>query len=495
MDRIEKRLQAITSELARGFAFDPHRPPYPGIHAFRAEDAAIYFGRDAEVHSVIQRLDGRRTLGGARLLVIIGASGSGKSSLLQAGVLPQLVRRKRDWIVLPVLRPEKAPMEAIAKAIAHQLGKSDDWRSWKDRLSGPDAVHEVSELLKDLRIGEQSNATILLPLDQFEEVFTVSTSEERTTFLHLLADVLKPERDLPLMVLGTGRSDVLDGLIEAEGLPQLYETEALGPMPLDRVPRLVEGPAAVASLHVDPGLAERMAQDLESPEALPLLAHTLSFLYESSTPERRLSLANYEAVGDRDRGLNPIQNSVRRAGDQALERLKPTERQLSALRDAFVPHLVRVRLDDGKRVRQPARIIDLPTEAGELIKALVSARLLITRDGLVEVAHEALFKAWPTLNHWLTTSRGHCWAVHLTLSNARPSMSKCLRKRSSSSKAKFFSTCSRMKGLTANTPATRPTARPEMSSITRAWRQVIVTDCDTNLGGGSCQRRCSCNSG
>ena len=83
-------------------------------------------------------------------------------------------------------------MEAIAKAVAQQLGKPDEWRAWKERLTGPEAIREVAELLKDLRIGEQSNATVVLPIDQFEEVFTVSTSDERAAFLHLLAEALDP---------------------------------------------------------------------------------------------------------------------------------------------------------------------------------------------------------------------------------------------------------------------------------------------------------------
>src|SRR6185295_9945255 len=111
-------------------------------------------------------------------------------------------------------------------------------------------------------------------------------------------------------------------------------------------------------------------------------------------------LAAYETLGDRERGLNPIQNAVRRAADQALDGLvpKPTERELAALCDAFVPYLVRVRLGDGKRVRQPARMQDLPEDSRRLIRALIAARLLVTRDGLIEVAHEALFKAWLTLD-------------------------------------------------------------------------------------------------
>jgi tetratricopeptide (TPR) repeat protein len=415
LDRLEQRLNAITHDLARGFPLDPGRPPYPGIHAFEAEDAAIYFGRDDETRGTFERLDARRTQGGARLLFIVGASGSGKSSLLKAGVLPQLARRRREWIVLQPIRPEKAPIETLAKSIAQQLGAPTEWRKWQDRLMGAAAVDHIEELLKDLRIGDARNATVLLPIDQFEEVFTVAVAAERAAFLELLTTALDAQRALPLLVVATGRSDVLDGLIEAGELARVTESYALPLMPLERVKRLVEGPAAVAGLHVDPGLAERIARDLQSSEALPLLAQMLSLLHQRGDPTR-LSLADYDALGDAARGLNPIQNSVRLVADQAIAGKNPTEHELTALRDAFVPHLVRVRLDDGKRVRQAARMSDLPHDALRLVQALIDARLLIAHRGhavsdeptdtIVEVAHEALFKAWPTLDRWLTEEHG-----------------------------------------------------------------------------------------
>ena len=415
LDKLERRLRAITNELARGFKLDPNRPPFPGIHAFEAEDAAIYFGRDDETRAVIERLDARRTQGGARFLVVIGASGSGKSSLLKAGVLPQLSGRSREWVVLPYIRPEKAPVEALAKSIAQQIGRPDDWPVWHTTLGGAAAIDHVEKLLRDFRVGPARGATALLPIDQFEEVFTVATPAERATFLHLLGSVVDPTRDLSVMVIATGRSDVLDGLLEAGELAHLTETYALVPMPLDRVSRLVEGPAQVAALNVEKGLGEAIARDVESPEALPLLAHTLRLLYQRRSDNTKLSLAEYHSLGDPERHLNPIQNSVRLVADQAIIGLKPAESELAALRDAFVLHLVRVRLDDGKRVRQPAGLSELPRESLRLIHALVKARLLSTRttdetdgpakDGgkaVVEVAHEALFDAWPTLNQWLT---------------------------------------------------------------------------------------------
>src|SRR5262245_35304595 len=209
--RLERRLLAIGNELARGFSLDVQRPPYPGIHAFEAEDAAIYFGRDDETRAVIERLDARRRQGGARLLAIVGASGSGKSSLLKASVLPQLVRRRSHWMVLPVVRPEKTPLEALAKAIAQQVGAPGAWREWHEILGGDAAIDRFAELIRDLRVGEARNAQVLLPIDQFEEVFTVATASERAGFLRVLAATIDAARDLPVMAIATGRSDVLEG--------------------------------------------------------------------------------------------------------------------------------------------------------------------------------------------------------------------------------------------------------------------------------------------
>jgi hypothetical protein len=297
LERIEQRLHAITEELARGFTLDPLRPPYPGIHAFEAEDAAIYFGRDDETRAVIERLDARRTQGGARLLVIIGASGAGKSSLLKAGVLPQLGRR-RQWVVLPTMRPEKAPLEALAKIVAEIRGEPQGWRTWHARLRGPEALQQFADLARDLRIGPARGAMVLLPIDQLEELFTIAETEERAAFLRMTASLLDPGRDLPVIALATGRADVLQGLLETSQLAPLTETIPLLPMPLDRVPLLLEGPATVASLIVERGLAERIMRDVETPEALPLLAYTLRMLHERCAQDKRLTLAAYLSLGD-----------------------------------------------------------------------------------------------------------------------------------------------------------------------------------------------------
>jgi WD40 repeat protein len=400
---LSKKLLEISGELARGFPLDPNRPPYPGIHAFEAQDAAIFFGRDEEIRAVIERLDARCNQGGNRFLVIVGASGSGKSSLLRAGVLPQLKRRNTQWIVLPIVRPERTPLQGLAKSIALHLKKPDEWRSWYDLLKDDQkAVHHIKTLLEDLRVSEASSITVLLPIDQFEEIFTIAEPEERACFVRLLTTLLNPALQLPLMAVATGRSDVLQGLLESGELGQLCETLQLGPMPVEhhRISRLVEGPAGVAGLVVEPGLTQRIFHHLETAEALPLLAYTLYLLYQKSLEDHDLTIEKYQKLGDEKLGLNPIQNSVRLVADDAVVNF--TADELSALRDVFIPYLVRVRLDDGRRVRQQARIGDLPKGSERLIEKLTDARLLSQSNQVVEVTHEALFKAWPTLDDWLT---------------------------------------------------------------------------------------------
>lgn len=412
--RIDRQLADIANDLARGFSFDPGRQPFPGFLAFERADAAIYFGRDEETRSVIEQLEQQRTRGEPSLFIVIGASGAGKSSLMKAGLLPQLGRRTRDWIVLPVMRPERTPLEALAKIVAQQLGEPSDWKKWQDRLLGEDAAQHLRELVSHLRVGPAMHATVVIPVDQFEETLSVAESRQGEAFLKALSILLDPASRLPVIVIATGRSDMLDGVLDLAGpghdLARVMRTYALPPMPLDRVPRLIEGPAAVASLYVEPGFAAHVARHVETSEALPLLAHVLWQLYPAVGAPKRLTIAGYEALGDPVLGLNPIQNSIRRAAAEAMAAMNPSAAQMAALRDAFVPHLVSVRLEDGKRVRQPANEADLPAEAIPLLAALARARLITRRTAdiggksaaIVEVAHEALFRTWDTLDGWLS---------------------------------------------------------------------------------------------
>jgi TIR domain len=409
---LRRRIRELTDEVARGFPWDRSRSPYPGIHSFDAEDAAVFFGRDIESREIIERLEARRIQGGKRLLLILGASGGGKSSVLKAGVLPQLSRERSHWIALSPFRPERQPLTNFAKTIAEKIGQSQAWRDWRDRLSGGNAVAALKEVVDNLRVGEARSATLLISVDQFEEVFTISHIEERSAFLELVQQGTQPERDALFVVVATMRSDVLGELLQSRQFTLPFDNYALRAMPLDRLTKIIEGPATVAALTLEKGLSQRISEDVKTAEAIPLLAFALREFYERCGKDHRLTVADYDKLGDHAAGLSPIENAVRRRADDVVAMLSPSVAEFEALKQAFVPHLVAVR-DGDTLVRRPERLSELPPSSLRLVDAFVEARLLsrqsepggATDEVIVEVSHEALFKAWPLLSRWLNEER------------------------------------------------------------------------------------------
>src|SRR5262249_55682520 len=157
--------------------------------------------------------------------------------------------------------------------------------------------------------------------------------------------------------------------------------------------QVIEGPARMAGLQVERGFVQQAVRDAETADALPLLAFTLRELYDRGSGDHNLSLAEYTALGDPQAGLAPLENAGRKAADDVLADARPSDEELNALREAFVPAMVRVN-DQGEYVRRPARSDDLPARAQRLLERLAKARLLIVSqqgdNKMVEVAHEAL---------------------------------------------------------------------------------------------------------
>lgn len=407
-ERLAQKIRAITDELARGFRWDPARPPYPGINAFEKEDAAIFFGRDEETHEIIEKLESRRLQTRGSFLLVLGSSGSGKSSLIRAGVVPALERERASWIIVPIIRPQAEPLTALAKALAEANGEPESWRQWKQRLT-EEPRSALKEFADELRVGRQRAATLLLCIDQFEEIISVRSTETHA-FLGALAVLTDQEVNLPFLVVATSRSDALDELLATPEIAAIGPmTYPLRPMPLDRVRRIIIGPAAVASINLEEGLVERILRDVPSSDVLPLLAFTLRELYDHSKGHHRhLTIADYEMLGDAGAGFSPLENAVRRRAEEVIEAERPSEEELIALRRSFIPGLVRLTAD-GHALRAIARLADCPAAAHRLLFALVQSRLLTLSDehgdARIEVAHEALFRAWPKLTSWITAEQ------------------------------------------------------------------------------------------
>ena len=405
--RLTGELTELVLNARGGFHWDQTRPPYPGLLAFDQADAAIYFGRDDDVRRVIERLNARRAQGGAKLVAVLGASGSGKSSLLRAGVLPRLKRDKRNWIALSPFRPQLHPLEELAQAVAAGLELGADWRHWRDAFESEDFEHSLSDLARDLRAAYGANeAQILVTIDQAEELFGAAEKTEAESFLRVLNGLL--DERLPFLVVMALRSDYLGQLQQAPALTAAFEEVSLMPMPLARVRDVIEGPARIAGLTVDDTLVAAAMNDAATDDALPLLAFALRELYDRFGQKKHLTMEAYAALGDAGAQLSPLENAVRRKADEVLSAAKPSDEDLQALKEAFVPAMVRVNAE-GEYVRRPASFGALPAKARPLIERLAKARLLIIQKDsdvtVVEVAHEALLRKWPLLRGWLDEER------------------------------------------------------------------------------------------
>ncbi|MEY4808930.1 MAG: hypothetical protein RLZZ206_3319 [Cyanobacteriota bacterium] len=418
LEQLRRELERIALQDQGGFPWpppnDPSRSPFPGLMVFEAEDAPVFFGRDSDWRAVVERLNTRRVQGGARLLVIQGSSGSGKSSLLRAGVLPRLRRAGRQWLVLPVLRPQARPLESLAQtlALALQRPEAEAWKELLKQLRTTTEAPALSDLFAgwaaDLRMAAASpEAQLLLPIDQAEELFTVAEAAERERFVAVLAAALQPP--LPLQAVMTIRADAMGSLQALPELVNSLDTLPLGPLSLERYREIIEGPGRVAGLKVEPGFVDRAIHDTATEDALPLLAFALRQLHDRYGADGVLSLSDYKALGDPAAGLSPLENAVKQAADGVLQAQRPDEASLKALREAFVPAMVRVS-EQGSYARRAASWGSLPPLARPLLEALVAARLLVRRQGdgqpsTVEVAHEALLRVWPQLRGWLDESR------------------------------------------------------------------------------------------
>ncbi len=412
--RLEKALVAAGLDPKDLFDWDHRRPPYPGLPAFQEQDTAIFFGRDKEIREGLSLLNRLRQFAGPRLTLMLGASGSGKSSLMRAGLLPRLKRDLR-WLVVEPFRPLKAPFDELARVLTERFSRTphEQTSTTTDLAHARDQIkwqeHETKKsvdvflwLIKTLRETSGSQeATVLIMIDQCEELLTTGATEEGSRFLAFLRAVLDRE-DNRLMVLATLRSDFLGSFQDHPAMRGLrVEPFTVPQMEVEEFTSVIEGPARIAGLGLGSGLAQAMISDSKTPDALPLLAFTLRELYEGFGQDKLLTLDEY-----RDK-LGRLDGCIARAAEAVLRAKPLSEENLSDLRTAFLS-MVRIN-DKDQYAKQPVPWNDLPASAHDVLERFVSARLLISGgDGkgrTLEVAHEALFRAWPRLVEWLQTNR------------------------------------------------------------------------------------------
>ncbi|MDF0651364.1 MAG: SUMF1/EgtB/PvdO family nonheme iron enzyme [Nitrospira sp.] len=412
--RLERGLVAAGLDPKDLFDWDHRRPPYPGLPAFQEQDAAIFFGRDKEIREGLALLNRLRQFGGPRLTLMLGASGSGKSSLMRAGLLPRLKRDSR-WLVVEPFRPLKVPFDELATVLSERFSRTTHEQTstttdlahvrhqitWQEHETKK-SVDAFLAMIKTLReISGSREATVLLMIDQCEELLTIGANEEGERFLAFLRAVLDRE-DSHLLVLATLRSDFLGSFQDHPAMRGLrFEPFTVPQMDVDEFMSVIEGPARIAGLELGSGLVQAMISDNKSADALPLLAFTLRELYEGFGQDKLLTLEEY-----RDK-LGRLDGCLARAAEAVLSARPLSEENVSDLRTAFLS-MVRIN-DKDQYAKQPVPWNDLPASTHDVLERFVSARLLISGgDGkgrTLEVAHEAIFRAWPRLVEWLQTNR------------------------------------------------------------------------------------------
>jgi WD40 repeat protein/DNA-binding SARP family transcriptional activator len=335
--------------------------PFKGLAAFEVADAGYFFGRERLVAQLVARLVG------APLLGIVGPSGSGKSSVLRAGLLPALASGvlpgSEGWRQV-VLRPGEHPLRDLDAATSTLAG----------------------------------DARFVLAIDQFEETFTACEDErERAAFA---AELVRMADAGPGVVVLAVRADHYGRCAAYQRLAGLLASNhvLVGPMRRDELRRAVLCPARRGGLLVEPELADALVADVEDePGALPLLSAALLELWQHRDG-RRLRLGGYERTGG-------VRGAVARLAEDAFVQLD--ERGRTAARD-LVMRLVELRADgEVERRRLPLTEVaeDAPDDVARVLALFTDRRLLTVSTGTVEIAHEALLREWPRLEGWIDEDR------------------------------------------------------------------------------------------
>ncbi|MER5749146.1 AAA family ATPase [Streptomyces sp. NPDC002088] len=396
--------------------------PYRGLAPYRRQDTRWFFGRERSTDALVAQLRAAERTGG--LVMLVGASGAGKSSLLNAGLVPtlqngglsdegsrarevlQLVPGADPFAELTRRIPELEPVVSAAKeAAAKESGTPSGTSQF---------AHAVRETLTAW--AQRETATAARPVvivDQFEEAFTLCSDEaHRRTFiqfLHAACTPADPGGPAPVLVVLGIRADFYEQCL---GYPELADAlqhrhMVLGPLTTAELREAVTGPAKAVGLELEPGLAELIVREVsaDGPRGahdagvLPLLSHALLATWQRRKAGR-LTLAGYRAAGG-------IQGAVAATAERAWSGLDPAARTAARL---LLLRLVRLGEDTQATRRRGTRrqLAEESTDPGkteESLEALVRARLVTLDSDTVEITHEALLTAWPRLRTWIDEDR------------------------------------------------------------------------------------------
>ena len=376
--------------------------PYRGLQVFEEQHSELFFGRDGDVQRLLEQLKL------SRFLAVLGASGSGKSSLVRAGLVASLragrLSGSERWRLL-VLRPGSHPLTALAvQLVAIHDGRGMQ-RTLDELSSDPRTLHLAVSLAAANRSADEY---VVVVLDQFEEAFTLCEDErERSALLHNLVYAATVPGGQTMVIL-TLRSDFYSQLARYPEMAQLAQSHQVlvGALDTDRLREVIEGPALRAGLQVEAGLSDTIVADVaQQPGALPLLEHALLETW-SRRSGGMLTLEGYRASGG-------VQGALAERAENIYRGLAPEQQRIAR---ALMLRLTQPG-DGTEDTRRRGALSDLVTSRARqdavetVVDKLSSARMLTVSGGgpageaSIEISHEALIRGWPRLKGWIDDER------------------------------------------------------------------------------------------
>lgn len=385
----------------------PGDPPFKGLQYFDLADAELFFGREQATAQLVEDVSK------SRFLAVIGASGSGKSSILRAGLVPAL-KRTGIYTQIHVLTPTAHPLEALATILTHGMESVTATATLADDLArDPRSLHLFTRRASapPPHPAQGQSGHRLLIVDQFEELFTLCRSEsERRAFIDNLLYTVQAEGGATSALIAL-RADFYGHLAEYTALRKAVakHQEYIGPMSRAELRQAIEEPAKRCGWEFAPGLVDLMLHDVGAdedhqpePGALPLLSHALL-----ETWRRRrgnvMTLKSYWESGE-------VRGAIARTAERVFYQ-ELTSQEQPVARSIFLrlTELGEGTQDTRRRATMQELVPTAPSSEAErvhdVLNKLADARLITTGENTVEVAHEALIREWPTLREWLNQNR------------------------------------------------------------------------------------------
>jgi tetratricopeptide (TPR) repeat protein len=395
--------------------------PFPGLRPFETEEYNLFFGREGQADELLARL------GRTRFLAVVGTSGSGKSSLIRAGLIPALYGGMMggtgsDWRIA-VMRPGHDPIGNLACALSADdvLGSpemEDDVEAAIIETTLRRSTLGLVDTVRQARLPGYEN--VLVVVDQFEELFRFramhdqqGTDDDASAFVKLLLEAPQ-QRDVPIYIVLTMRSDFLGDCSQFQGLPEaINDGQYLIPrMTRDERRSAITGPASVGGGEISLPLVNRLLNDVgDNPDQLPILQHALMRTWEHWAAHRRdsepVGLEHYEAVGT-------MSDALSKHADEAFNEL-PDERSRHVAEGLF--KALTERGTDNRDIRRPTRLSEIREITGATLEEVADVVEVFRREGrsflmppahtaltdstVIDISHESLIRNWTRLKEWV----------------------------------------------------------------------------------------------